>query len=131
MWWRVLFGALAALLALWGLLLMFLWRARPDELSARAVLRLLPDVLRLVGRLARDRSLPTPVRVRLWLLLCYLALPFDIVPDFLPVIGYADDVVIVIVVLRSVVRRAGEPAVRQQWPGSDEGFEALVRLAGL
>jgi uncharacterized membrane protein YkvA (DUF1232 family) len=131
MWWRALIGVVAALLALWGVLLMFLWRARPDELSARAVLRLLPDVLRLVGRLARDSSLPTSVRVRLWLLVGYLALPFDLVPDVIPVIGYADDAVLVMVVLRSVVRHAGEPALRRHWPGTDEGFEALVRLAGL
>jgi uncharacterized membrane protein YkvA (DUF1232 family) len=131
MWWRAAVGALVALLALWALLLAFLWRARPDELSAREVLRLLPDVLRLIGRLARDGSLPTGLRLRLWLLLGYLAMPFDLVPDVIPVIGYADDVVLVMVVLRSVVRRAGRTALRAHWPGTDQGFEALVRLAGL
>lgn len=115
----------------WVALLVVLWRSRPDELTAREVLRLLPDVVRLTSRLAREPALPARVRVRLWLLLGYLALPFDLVPDMIPVLGYADDVVLVVLVLRSVVRRAGEPLLRRHWPGSPDGFEALVRLAGL
>ena len=69
--------------------------------------------------------------MRLWLLLAYLAFPIDLVPDFIPVIGYADDVVIVAAVLRSVVRRAGPQAVRRHWPGTHDGLEALWRLARL
>ncbi len=58
----------------------------------------------------------------------YLASPIDLIPDFIPVVGYADDV---IVVLRGVVRRAGLPAVRAHWPGTDDGFTALTRITGL
>ena len=65
------------------------------------------------------------------LLLIYLAIPFDPIPDFIPVLGYADDAIIIAAVLRSVARRAGLNAVRTHWPGSDDGFTALVRLAGL
>jgi uncharacterized membrane protein YkvA (DUF1232 family) len=61
----------------------------------------------------------------------YLASPVDLVPDFLPIIGYADDVVIVAATLRSVVRRAGSDAIRRHWPGTPEGLAALWRLAGL
>ena len=64
-------------------------------------------MLRLLPRLAADRSLPRGVRVRLALLLAYLASPIDLVPDFIPVIGYADDAIIVAAVLRSVARQAG------------------------
>lgn len=71
------------------------------------------------------------MRVRLGLLLAYLALPLDLVPDFIPVLGYADDAIIVTAVLRSVVRRSGLEAVRRHWPGTDDGFAALVRLTGL
>jgi uncharacterized membrane protein YkvA (DUF1232 family) len=130
-WWQAVLGVVVALGAVWVLLVAGLWLARTDDTSARAALRLLPDVLRLVSRLARDSSLPTALRLRLWLLLGYLTLPFDLVPDFIPVIGYADDVVLVLVVLRSVVRRAGEPALHRHWPGTDEGFEVMARLAGL
>jgi uncharacterized membrane protein YkvA (DUF1232 family) len=71
------------------------------------------------------------VRVRLALLVAYLALPFDVVPDFIPVLGYADDTIIVITVLRSVVRRAGTAVLRRHWPDPPDGFTTLCRLAGL
>jgi hypothetical protein len=71
------------------------------------------------------------VRGRLWLLFAYLALPFDLIPDFIPVIGYADDAIIVAAVLRSVVRRAGPDAVRRHWPGTPDGLAALWRAARL
>ena len=64
-------------------------------------------------------------------MLGYLALPIDLVPDFIPVLGWADDVIVVTLVLRSLVRRAGAPAVRRHWPGTDDGFAALCRLTGL
>jgi len=60
-----------------------------------------------------------------------LAFPLDIIPDFIPVIGYADDAIMVCAVLRSVVRRAGPDAVRRHWPGSPDGLAALWRAAGL
>jgi uncharacterized membrane protein YkvA (DUF1232 family) len=71
------------------------------------------------------------VRLRLWLLFAYLAIPLDIVPDFIPVIGYPDDAIIVAATLRSVVRRAGADAVRRHWPGSEAGLAVLWRAAGL
>lgn len=94
-------------------------------------LRILPDLLRLVARLARDRGLSRGVRVRLWLLLAYLASPIDLIPDFVPVLGYADDAIVVAVVLRSVVRRAGSGAIERHWPGTPDGLAAVRRLAGV
>ena len=130
-WAWSLVGVLAGLLLLWALLIAVLWASKPDEVRLRELLRLLPDVLRLVRRLAADGSLPRGVRVRLWLLLAYLALPIDLVPDFIPVLGYADDAIAVALVLRSVVRRAGTEAVTRQWPGTPDGLAALRRLARL
>ena len=130
-WVRTLGIVVGSLLLLWLLLLAALWRARPDDLTARGALRLLPDVLRLVRRLAADRALPRAVRIRLWLLLAYLVSPLDLVPDFIPVIGYADDVVVVAWALRSVVRRAGREALIRHWPGEPAGLAAVGRLAGL
>jgi uncharacterized membrane protein YkvA (DUF1232 family) len=129
--WFTLLGVLAGLLLLWIVLIAALWLAKPDQTSIREALRLLPDLLVLLKRLASDRAMPTGVRVRLWLLLAYLALPIDLVPDFIPVIGYADDAVIVALTLRSVARTAGLDGLRQHWPGSDGGFKALVKVAGL
>jgi uncharacterized membrane protein YkvA (DUF1232 family) len=130
--WLRLVGAVAGgLLVLWLVLLALLWRGRPEELTARGAMRLLPDVVRLVRRLAADRSLPRGVRVRLWLLLGYLLSPIDLVPDVIPVIGYADDVVVVAWALRSVVRRAGADALTRHWPGEPAGLAVVSRLAGV
>lgn len=124
----MLVAVAGGLLLLWVVLVLVLWRARPDESGAREALRLLPDVLRLVRRLAADRSLPRGVRIRLWALLVYLLSPIDLVPDFLPVIGYADDVVVVAWALRSVVRRAGMEALERHWPGTPAGLTVVTRL---
>jgi uncharacterized membrane protein YkvA (DUF1232 family) len=130
-WVRPVALVVGSLVLLWLLLLALLWRSRPDELTARGALRLLPDVLRLVRRLAADSSLPRAARVRLWLLLVYLVSPIDLVPDFVPVLGYADDVVVVAWALRSVVRRAGREALTRHWPGEPGGLAVVGRLAGL
>jgi uncharacterized membrane protein YkvA (DUF1232 family) len=131
-WWQaMLLGLAAGLLLAWAALITALLIARPRGGLLREALRLLPDVLRLLPRLAGDPSLPRGVRVRVALLLGYLASPIDLVPDFIPVIGYADDAIIVTAVLRSVVRRAGLQAVQRHWPGTEDGFAALCRLTGL
>ncbi|WP_347057529.1 DUF1232 domain-containing protein [Blastococcus sp. HT6-30] len=130
-WLRVLLAVAGGLLLLWLLALALLWRDRPDGLTVRDSLRLLPDLLRLVRRLAADRSLPRAVRVRLWLLLAYLLSPVDLVPDVVPVLGYADDVVVTAWALRSVVRRAGDDALVRHWPGEAAGLAVVRRLAGL
>ena len=130
-WWQTLIGLGAALLLTWLALVMALLVAKPDKAQLKESLRLLPDLLRLLRRLAADPTLPRGVRVRLGLLLADLAVPFDLIPDFIPVLGYADDAIIVVAVLRSTVRHAGLDAVRNNWPGTDDGFAALSRLAGL
>jgi len=130
-WLDLLIGAGAALLLAWVALVVALVLARPRGALLTEALRLLPAVLRLISRLASDPNLPRGVRIRLGALLVYLASPIDLIPDFIPVLGYADDAIIVIAVLRSVARRAGVSAVRAHWPGTDDGFAALARLAGL
>jgi uncharacterized membrane protein YkvA (DUF1232 family) len=130
-WWQLLVGVLGGLLLLWVGLIVALWLSKPDALRLREAMRLLPDLVRLLKRLAGDASLPRGVRVRLWLLLGYLAMPIDLVPDFVPVIGYADDAVVVAIALRSVTRRAGPEALDRHWPGTPEGLAAIRRLAGI
>ncbi|MET9629895.1 DUF1232 domain-containing protein [Lentzea sp. NPDC006480] len=130
-WWDLLIGIAVALLVTWLVLVIALVVVRPRGGLLKEALCVLPDVMRLVRRLAADQELPRGVRVRLWLLLLYLAVPIDLIPDFIPVLGYADDAIIVTAVLRGVVRRAGLEAVRKHWPGTDDGFAVVVRLAGL
>ena len=127
MWWDMLIALGAGILAGWLALLVALVLMRPKGALLAEAVRLLPDLLRLLRRLAADSKLPRGVRARIVLLMVYLALPIDLIPDFLPVVGYADDAIIVAFVLRSVVRRAGIEAVRAHWPGTENGFAALAR----
>ena len=127
----LLLSAAGSLLALWAALVLTLLVMRPQSLSVREALQIMPDTLRLIRRLAADEALPRGVRVRLFLLLAYLALPFDLIPDFIPIIGQADDLIVTALVLRSVVRRAGAAALEEHWPGSAIGLSVVWKLAGL
>ena len=129
--WRILIGLGIALAVVWLALIVFLLLVRPRGSVLSEAVRILPDTLRLIRRIAVDGTLPRGVRVRLWLLIVYLAMPIDLIPDFIPVIGYADDAILVAVVLRSVVRRAGPDAIRRHWPGTPDGLAALWRMARL
>jgi uncharacterized membrane protein YkvA (DUF1232 family) len=130
--WETIAGIVAGILLAYAVLLFLLWlyaRRHPESVTMKDALRLLPDLLRLIRRLAADRTVTVGVRIRLVLLLAYLLSPIDLVPDFIPVIGYADDAVIVALVLRSVIKRAGEDAVRRHWPGSPAGLDVILQAA--
>ena len=128
---RPVVAVLLALAAAWVVLLVVLAVARPDGATLRDAAKVLPDTIRLVRRLAADRELPRSVRRTLWLLAGYLVLPFDIVPDFIPVLGYADDAIVVAIALRRVVRVAGAGAIERHWTGTEAGLTVVRRLAGI
>lgn len=130
-WWLIAVSVIGGVVLIWAALIAALWLARPDDVGVRDAMRLLPDVLRLLKRLASDPTMPRGIRVRLALLLGYLALPIDLIPDFIPVLGYADDAIIVAFVLRSVARRAGPEALSTHWPGTPEGLAAIHRMCRL
>jgi uncharacterized membrane protein YkvA (DUF1232 family) len=132
--WHVVLALVTGLALLWLALVVSLYlvgRRQAEPTRLRDALRLIPDVVRLLRRLAADPTLPRGVRIRLTLLLVYLALPIDLVPDFIPVVGYADDAVVVAIALRSVARSAGVEAIDRHWPGTPEGLQAVKQLAGL
>lgn len=132
--WRVALVVVGSSAAVWALLVVALYvagRRSGSQVTLREALRMLPDVVRLLRRLAADRSLPRSLRWRLLALLAYLALPIDLVPDVIPVAGYADDVLLVAFVLRSVVRAAGPEALDRHWPGTPAGLAVVRRLAGV
>lgn len=132
-WWQLLIGIGCGLAVCWVALLVALAvgsRGR-DPVTLHEALRLAPDVIRLLRSLAADPDLPRGIRIRLVLLLGYLLMPIDLVPDFLPVIGYADDAIIIAIALRSVAHAAGAAALARHWPGSPAGLAALQRLAGV
>ena len=114
----VVYGALVVVLVLSG-------RRR----DARALATFIPDCIVLVTRLARDERVPRRRKLLLLGLVGYLALPFDLVPDFVPVAGQLDDAVIVALVLRRFVRAGGEPLLRELWPGPEDSLAVILRLA--
>jgi len=130
-WWTIPLGIVGGLVLVWAVLAVVLWLTKPGDYDLKEALRLLPDLIRLIKRLAADPATPRGVRIRLLLLLGYLALPFDLIPDFVPVLGYADDAIIVALVLRSATRTAGPDALAKHWPGTPEGLAALRRLCRL
>jgi uncharacterized membrane protein YkvA (DUF1232 family) len=131
-WWHVLLGIVGGLLLLWFILVVILWRGqRPLEAAKLGdLLRLVPDVARLLRRLAADHTLYVGVRVWLIVILVYLLSPIDLIPDFIPVLGYADDAVVIVLAIRFAMRWAGRAAIERHWPGTEQGLEAVLRLAG-
>ena len=128
---RVAVIAAVVLLVTWVALVAFLLVVRPRDFSLREAKRFVPDVARLLTDLSRDALVSGRTRRRLGLLLVYLAFPIDLIPDFIPVLGYVDDVIIIAFVLRSVVRQAGTDTLERHWRGTPEGLDILRRLAGV
>jgi uncharacterized membrane protein YkvA (DUF1232 family) len=97
--------------------------------DARALATFIPDCVVLVTRLSRDPRVPRHRKLLLVALVGYLALPIDLVPDFIPVAGQLDDAIIVALVLRSLVRSGGEDMIRELWPGPEQSLALVLRLA--
>jgi uncharacterized membrane protein YkvA (DUF1232 family) len=95
--------------------------------DARAWAGFVPDCLVLFKRLIADERVPRSRKVVLLAMVGYLALPFDLVPDFIPIAGQLDDAIIVALVLRSVLRAAGEAPVREHWPGPESSLRFILR----
>ena len=121
----VVVGLLVAVIGAWLLLVVALWLMRPRDVRVVELVRLVPDVLRLVRNLLTDRTVPGVVRIALVVLLGWLVNPIDLIPDFIPVLGPLDDVVVAIIILRYVRRRLGDDELRLRWPGTPEGYELL------
>jgi uncharacterized membrane protein YkvA (DUF1232 family) len=97
--------------------------------DARAIAGFIPDCVVLIRRLMRDPRVPRRRKALLWLVIAYLAMPIDIVPDFIPVAGQLDDAIVVALVLRALLRGSGEPALREHWPGPESSLAVISRLA--
>ena len=127
-WWSWLLISFAALVAVWaGFVLWLVAAGRRDD--ARALATFIPDCIVLVTRLARDPRVPRRRKLLLLGLVGYLALPFDLVPDFIPVAGQLDDAIIVALVLRHFVKAGGDQLIRELWPGPQPSLDVILRLA--
>jgi uncharacterized membrane protein YkvA (DUF1232 family) len=114
----------------WLLLLSVLWLHRPSRELVGPVVLLVPDIVRLVRSLLADAAIPKGPKIALGGLLLYLLSPIDLVPDFVPVLGAFDDLIVGGLVLRWVGRRIGPDDLWSHWSGTEEGFALLRRLLG-
>ena len=128
--WRTVVGIGVGLALVWAALIALLWALRPRDAGLGELLRIVPDLLRLVRSLLGDRGVPLAARVALVLLLLWLINPIDLIPEFIPILGPLDDVVVAVLVLRYVRRRVGLEELRRRWPGTPEGFALLGRMIG-
>src|SRR3954453_20144347 len=99
--------------------------------DARAVAGFIPDCIVLLQRMLGDERMPRRYRAVVVALLGYPALPFDIVPDFIPVAGQLDDAVVVALALRAILRGGGPEMVQEYWPGPASSLAVILKLAGI
>jgi len=128
-WWMWLIVAFAVLALVWLVLVAALLLVGRRE-EARALATFIPDCIVLVSRLLRDERVPRRRKLLLVAVAGYLALPFDLIPDFIPIAGQLDDVLVVAFVLRRFLRSGGEPLVREHWPGPEQSLRLVLRAAG-
>lgn len=123
-------GVLAGLAITWIVLIALLFLLRPRDVRLTDLLRVVPDVLRLCRDLLADRGTPVSVRLAIGGLLVWLISPIDLIPEFIPVLGPLDDIVVAVLVLRYVRRRLGTDQLRARWRGTSEGFALLQGVMG-
>lgn len=97
-----------------------------DTTTTRDLVFALPEILRLLWRVVRDKRVPVLVRGGLVAVAAYLALPIDVVPDWLPVLGQVDDVVVLTVGVRTLLRQVPEPILREHWTGERRILETVL-----
>jgi uncharacterized membrane protein YkvA (DUF1232 family) len=83
----------------------------------------------LFKRLLGDPRVPRRAKAMLALAVPYLAMPFDLIPDFIPVVGQLDDALLVVAMFGYVARSAGREVVEELWPGSEAGLRVVLALA--
>lgn len=89
---------------------------------------LLPRLIKLVWKLARDPRVPARAKATLFLVGGYLVSPIDVIPDFIPGIGQADDIFVVAFALDQILNRVPEEVVREHWEGDSDVLEVVREI---
>ncbi|MHB8630572.1 MAG: YkvA family protein [Candidatus Limnocylindria bacterium] len=120
--------AAAALVLVWlGLVLLLVALGR--RALARELATIVPNLTRLFAGLVRDPRVPLRAKIALGAAGAYLALPIDLVPDFIPIAGSLDDAIVAAFALRYVVRASSAEIVAEHWPGDPATLRRILRLA--
>lgn len=123
---RAVIVGLVLLVASWGLLALLAHRLPPGIL--KDLVGFLPACVTLVRRLRKDPRVPRSAKVVVALAGLWVLSPIDLVPEFLPVIGPLDDVIVVALALRYVGRRVPYEVLREAWPGDTRLLDRLLKL---
>ena len=112
----------------------WLERAFPDEVrrdQIRELAMILPNLAKLAGRLAKDPRVPLRAKVFAGAAAAYAIFPIDLVPDFIPVLGRTDDIVVLALALDHLIEEVGVSMLREHWDGPDEVLSLMVDLVGM
>ena len=115
-------------MAVWVVAIATLWFFG-RRVAAVQLARAIPDLVALTRGLLGDPRVPVGSKVLLGVALVWLLSPIDLVPEFIPVLGPLDDVIVVGLVLRHLVRRAGAGVVLEHWRGDPRVLRTAFRLA--
>ena len=127
---RALLIALGVTAILWLVTVIVLFLAG-RTVAAKELVTVVPNLLRLFRALIGDPRVPRGSKVVLGVALVWIASPIDLLPEFLPVIGPLDDVIVAALALRHLLRRAGPEPIRDHWRGDPHTLELVLRAAGL
>jgi uncharacterized membrane protein YkvA (DUF1232 family) len=123
-WLTWLLVAAGLMVASWAALVVLARRLPPGPL--RELARFIPDCLTTIGRLRSDPRVPRRAKVAVVLAGLWLASPIDLLPEFLPVIGPLDDVVVVALAVRYAARQVPRELLLDAWPGDPRLLERLL-----
>ena len=126
-WQWIALGVGATLLVYGGFVVALFVAGRHSD--ARALAGFIPDCIVLFRRLLADDRVPRSRRALIFAVIAYLAMPFDLVPDFIPVAGQLDDAILVGIVLRVMLRAGGPDLLSEHWPGPESSRDVILRLA--
>ena len=133
---RILLGIALGLAVVWAAFILLSSFLRPKDVPIGEVVRVVPDVVRMLRAIGGDHASPLDVRLALVGLLVWLVSPIDLIPELIPVLGPMDDAVdavvavVAVVALRYVRRRVGVAGMRARWRGTGDGFALLGRVVG-
>ena len=92
---------------------------------------MLPNIVKLIGRLLLDPRVPRRAKITLGIAAAYVVSPIDLIPDVIPVIGWADDVLLVLFAIDSLIERAGPEIVEEHWDGPGDLLSLVGEAVGL
>lgn len=124
---RSIFVGVGVAVAVW-LVVVLVLMAKGSRFAARELLALIPNLVLLFRRLIRDARVPRRTKVALLIAGLWIASPIDLIPEFVPVLGPLDDVVVAALVLRAVLKRTGPTVLFEHWPGDPGTLRRILRI---